>query len=331
MAEIFNLRQQRKNKARTAKEKKAEQNRALHGRTKAEKQKKKLEDARMEQLLDGHKRDTKEDHEAFTLLEISIVLVVIALVVGGVFAGRNLIKAAEVRSVAAEMENYKTTILIFRDKYMALPGDMRNATQLWGRADGGTPVTQNCASPDTDIDAANPTATCNGNGDGKITASTVTVNNTEIFRIWQHLANAGLIEGRYTGVGGTLNAATNWRKATLGVNTPMSKMSGSGYFIAYSALASACSAPNKWTGGETANAYQYIAFGKESALALPWNSNLSPAEAYMMDVKLDDGRPGLGKFTTSCANICSDGTVAETANYLPDDLDKVCAATLRFK
>ena len=44
MAEIFNLRQQRKTKGRSEKEKKAAANRALHGQTKAQKQKKKMEE-----------------------------------------------------------------------------------------------------------------------------------------------------------------------------------------------------------------------------------------------------------------------------------------------
>lgn len=57
MAEIVNLRQVRKAKARAGKEAEAATNRAKFGRTKAEKQveaaKKSIEDKR----LDGHKRD----------------------------------------------------------------------------------------------------------------------------------------------------------------------------------------------------------------------------------------------------------------------------------
>ena len=57
MSEIFNLKQARKSKARTAEEKKADQNRRLHGRTKAEKQREKIETERASKHLDGHKRD----------------------------------------------------------------------------------------------------------------------------------------------------------------------------------------------------------------------------------------------------------------------------------
>lgn len=61
MSEVINLRQKRKTKARTAKEKQAEQNRLVHGQTKTEKQRKHLEAERAKQLLDGHKMETDEE------------------------------------------------------------------------------------------------------------------------------------------------------------------------------------------------------------------------------------------------------------------------------
>ena len=57
MAEIVNLRQARKLKARTAKEQAAEQNRALHGRSKAEKQRDREATESAKIFLDGHRRD----------------------------------------------------------------------------------------------------------------------------------------------------------------------------------------------------------------------------------------------------------------------------------
>lgn len=61
MAEVINLKQQRKAKARTEKEKKASENRVKFGQTKAEKNKKKIESKRDEKLLEGHKRDKDEE------------------------------------------------------------------------------------------------------------------------------------------------------------------------------------------------------------------------------------------------------------------------------
>ncbi|KLK93500.1 hypothetical protein AA309_09335 [Microvirga vignae] len=60
MAEIVNLRQARKQKARAEKEARAEQNRITFGRTKAEKEQTKAERDLAQRRLDFHKRDDNE-------------------------------------------------------------------------------------------------------------------------------------------------------------------------------------------------------------------------------------------------------------------------------
>jgi len=57
MADIINLRTVRKQKAGADKAVSAEQNRRLHGRTKAERQLEAAEKARAERQIEGHKRD----------------------------------------------------------------------------------------------------------------------------------------------------------------------------------------------------------------------------------------------------------------------------------
>lgn len=57
MADIINLRNVRKQKARAEREIQASQNRVLFGRTKAEKLKDAAEKAKAEKHIDGHKRD----------------------------------------------------------------------------------------------------------------------------------------------------------------------------------------------------------------------------------------------------------------------------------
>jgi hypothetical protein len=61
MSEIINLRQHRKVKSRTQKDKKAKENRSKFGRTKAEKDLKKMQDENAERHIEGHKRETDED------------------------------------------------------------------------------------------------------------------------------------------------------------------------------------------------------------------------------------------------------------------------------
>ena len=60
MADIVNLRQFKKQKARTERETLADQNRALHGRTKAEKQRDQLTAQRAEKFVDVHRRDPEK-------------------------------------------------------------------------------------------------------------------------------------------------------------------------------------------------------------------------------------------------------------------------------
>jgi hypothetical protein len=64
MADIVNLRQARKDRARAERERLAAANRALHGRSKAEKALEKDGRERRRAFLDGHRRDRPDDGEA---------------------------------------------------------------------------------------------------------------------------------------------------------------------------------------------------------------------------------------------------------------------------
>ncbi|HEV2507536.1 MAG TPA: DUF4169 family protein [Mesorhizobium sp.] len=61
MAEIVNLRQFRKGKVREQRAAAAEQNRALHGRSKNEKQRDGLQAEKAERLIEAHRRETASD------------------------------------------------------------------------------------------------------------------------------------------------------------------------------------------------------------------------------------------------------------------------------
>src|SRR5665213_2905942 len=64
----------------------------------------------------------------FTLIELSIVLVIIGLIVGGILVGQDLIKVAEVRAQISQIEKYNQAVNTFRAKFNAIPGDMAVAT-----------------------------------------------------------------------------------------------------------------------------------------------------------------------------------------------------------
>lgn len=124
----------------------------------------------------------------FSLVELSIVLVILGLLTGGILGGRALIHAAELRSVTSEMQQFQTAINAFHDKYGNLPGDFNEAETLWGG-----PVAD-CLMTDS-----GDTTTCNGDGDGRIDYDNgaVPYGDTpyEGLRAWQHLVNSGMLPG----------------------------------------------------------------------------------------------------------------------------------------
>ncbi|WP_077383544.1 DUF4169 family protein [Mesorhizobium prunaredense] len=64
MADIVNLRQARKRKARAEQERLAEQNRALHGRSKADRERDRSISDKAEKFVAGHRRETSGDADS---------------------------------------------------------------------------------------------------------------------------------------------------------------------------------------------------------------------------------------------------------------------------
>ena len=61
MGDVVNLKQFRKAKERAEKQKAAEENRAKHGRSKAERELQRAKDEKEEASLSGHQRDIEDD------------------------------------------------------------------------------------------------------------------------------------------------------------------------------------------------------------------------------------------------------------------------------
>jgi prepilin-type N-terminal cleavage/methylation domain-containing protein len=242
----------------------------------------------------------------FSLVELSIVLVILGLLTGGILGGQSLIRAAELRAVSTEYQRYITAISSFRDKYFALPGDITNAQSFWGIA--GT-------CPGTNATPSTTAATCNGDGDGRL--STTATNSNEIFRFWQHLANAGLVEGSYTGV--TNSATATEQYAVPGTNVPRSKLNGAGwtpYWVGTQTVAS-----TQWFEGNYDNVFIY---GSQVSTNVTQGGILKAEEMWNIDMKLDDGKPGTGimrPFESGGATGCIDTaanastSIAAGANY----------------
>ncbi|HEU5048425.1 MAG TPA: prepilin-type N-terminal cleavage/methylation domain-containing protein [Rickettsiales bacterium] len=127
----------------------------------------------------------KERQHGFTLIEVSIVLVVIGLLVGAVVAGRSLIDSAGERAQITQINKYQTAVHAFQLKYRYLPGDIPS-----------TPASMNGF-------AARGSATGQGDGNGLIegdyTGTWANDQGTfmgtgEIPIFWADLTVAGLID-----------------------------------------------------------------------------------------------------------------------------------------
>lgn len=241
----------------------------------------------------------------FTLVELAIVLVIIGLLAGGVLVGRDMIRAAELRSITADLERFTAAINTFKDQYQAIPGDMKNATRFWGTfGDGGTG-----SCPGT---AGTGPETCNGDGDGNIewfnTGTPPQPPAHEMFTAWQQLANAGLIGGTYTGVPGS---GGSWDHV-FSANAPESKIGGTGFGLQSIGTYPNNTDPSFWQG--TYNLILYV--GASPGNTRPHSPSFSPEEALAIDTKYDDGKPGLGTLRIwKDQSSCRTDTNPQLANY----------------
>ena len=200
-----------------------------------------------------------KNNNGFTLIELSVVILVIALVAGGVVAGKSFIASAKVLSVVSEVGEFRTAVSSFFDKYKSKPGDMSDAYDYFAKGDNSV-----CGND-------NSSATgCNGDDDGAYGYS-----NGERLKAWKHLSLSGFLSGSYTGVkySGTIYGKTN-------VNVPLSPFDGVGYMFDWSVS-------GVYSGFLPAT--DYLLLGHDDADGLLHTSSIDPVNAQLIDSKLDDG------------------------------------------
>lgn len=173
-----------------------------------------------------------------------------------------------------------------------------HGTRYWGAQTGATTdgIVAACVAlttPSTGI------ATCNGDGDGTIANSGA---HHETARSWQHLANAGMVEGSYAGVAGT----------QPGVNYPRSRLSSAGWNLQTPnyALFSTLLFPAEYR--------NVLLFSGSSGI-------LKAEEMYNIDMKMDDGKPHTGMMITRRAASSPACVVSTDDAYYLSDQTKGCS------
>ncbi len=140
----------------------------------------------------------------FSLVELSVVLVIIGLLVGGVTMGNELIRQYEIQTTVSQIGRYRTAVNGFLTAYNGLPGDITNATDYWG------------------------SQTANGDGD-KLIVFRNNYGSYEGYRAWQHLGLAEMVNGYFTGT-------TTTGVAIPGIDLPAGKLGSSAYTMEHGAM-----------------------------------------------------------------------------------------------
>jgi prepilin-type N-terminal cleavage/methylation domain-containing protein len=155
--------------------------------------------------------------KGFTLVELSIVLIIIGLIVSGVLVGQDLINAARLRSTIQQLEGYQTAVNTFTLKFDALAGDADadnvSNTVIEGAAAGSI-------GNGTLDDVNGTTAGTTGTYLDSVAAA------SELTAFWNHLSTNGMIQGSFAGT-----AITDVPDTKLGTGAwGVFGLSGANYF-----------------------------------------------------------------------------------------------------
>ena len=198
----------------------------------------------------------------FTLIELSLVLVIIGLVIGGVLVGKDLIKAAETRSAVSLITQIETATLTFRTKYNCIIGDCPNATEIFGANYANYPT---CNAMTNGVG--------NGDGNGIIDFGGGAWWQCENVMAIKTLALSGLLPAAIVSPCWSAVAIFNGinDKCAYFYNDDLSNQ-----------------VPNR-----DMNTLNFADLATSGSIAAP---AISPTQTWQIDLKLDDGVPNRGKF-----------------------------------
>ncbi|HCU05995.1 MAG TPA: hypothetical protein DIC42_00180 [Holosporales bacterium] len=212
-----------------------------------------------------------KQNKGFTLVELSIVLVIIGLIMGGIMTGKDLIQAATIRSQIAQIQGYSTAIKSFKDKYGKLPGDIYPSI-----ATGFGFVTRSGLNN-------------HGDGDGKITGGCDSQNKIgcENALFWRDLSEAKMIKEIFnTAIDDFVTAPAG----TVGDYIPEAKLKGNFFNISYYPIG-----PNLTDGGRVGNIMRILGMKSIATGVTTFSSMLTPQNTMNIDTKMDDGKPLSGE------------------------------------
>lgn len=219
----------------------------------------------------------------FSLLELAIVLAVIALLAGAILLGKELVRGAELRRQVSQIERFRTSVLVFRQKYGSMPGDL--------------------AASDAAAVGFRPRSGTRGHGDGNGAIESCDADcslcgiiplGCEVLLFWSDLDAAGFLESSVQGAQDDYMQAATFEDTlqylpatTIGRATVVPTMCGSsGAWLVLVHITNVA-----YPGG--------IGLGR----------SMAPTDVYSVDAKCDDGSAARGQIVARSAGFAplSDG------------------------
>lgn len=235
--------------------------------------------------------------KGFTLVELAIVLTIIGLLIGGILKGQQLIENSRITGTIVQVKSYQAGMIIFRDTYGSLPGDMMNASL---RVRG---CNANCDAstgpPGLERDFGNngiigrrdwSTFGANWQTQGTVTNTPPGAGNAareETYLFWAHLTLAGLITG-VTRDGIISGIPYAWK-----ITHPLAKIDG-GFLVGYGDGNIGPGSLQPANTGITGNMIVMVVQPGVDLQTATGTLPLTPHQAAQIDRKFDDGNPASG-------------------------------------
>jgi len=238
-----------------------------------------------------------KNNNAFTLIEVAIVLVIIAFIAVSVTVGQEIIQVSKINSILSQATKTNAAINNFRSIYNQLPGDFDKATEYW-------PIGSEYSG----------FSTADGNNDRKISFQNGigVLSGSEDLRLWQHLNASDIISGEFSGqlVSGNV---------ILEENLPSTPIEGGGLWMTYDKI--------------YRKEGNMLGFASVNGANLD-NGILTSQESWQLDKKGDDGGASTGYILIARAapldgttNKCVTGSKSSASvEFDFDDEQKNCRA-----
>lgn len=232
----------------------------------------------------------------FTLVELSMVVMIVGLLIGGILKGQEMISNSRATAVIAQVRSYEAAVSTFKDINAAWPGDLATAAErIPGCNQNCTPFI-NGRSNDI-IGRANWADDWETQTDATAHAPAASENDETVL-FWTHLMLSGLIGG--------VNTKWLYSETPLSIawnETHPSTPTGGGYIVGYGSGIrlpgdpSPPPSPGNPASGPNGMLLMVVStpnMGNATTLTEPGRQPFNASMAARIDDKIDDGLPHSG-------------------------------------